>query len=174
MNRLRVHIKYVFSSLHVSSFFYHVCDITGFVNPQISISAVEAATSQVVDPFPSGVERVQQHTVEQIVHVPTPRIQKQIVESCQVISRELFLERIEVQIVDIPVPPIVKRQWKLPSPVIEHIAPAPSVTHVTPREQFSPAYNMTAVATGVSLDTTCLMNPQCAITTLEEQIVARR
>ena len=33
---------------------------------------------------------------------------------------------------------------------------------------------MTAVATGVSLDTTCLMNPQCAITTLEEQIVARK
>ena len=112
MNRLRVQIKYVFTSLHVSSFFYHVCDITGFVNPQISISAVEASTSQVVGPFPSGVERVQQHTVEQIVHVPTPRIQKQIVESCQVISGELFLERIEVQIVDIPVPPIVKRQWK--------------------------------------------------------------
>ena len=62
----------------------------------------------------------------------------------------------------------------IPAPVIEHIAPAPSVTHVTPSEQFSPAYNMTAVATGVSLDTTCLMNPQCAITTLEEQIVARR
>ena len=60
-----------------------------------------------------------------------------------------------------------------PSPVIEHIAPVPSVTHVTPSEQFSPAYNMTAVATGVSLDTTCLMDPQCAITSLEEQIVAR-
>ena len=88
-----------------SSFFCHVCDITGFVNPQISISAVEASASQVVGPYPSGVERVQQHTVEQIVHVPTPRIQKQIVESFQV-------ERIEVQIVDIPVYPIVKRQWK--------------------------------------------------------------
>ena len=120
MNRLRVQIKYVFTSLHVSSFFYHVCDITGFVNPQISISAVEASASQVVGPFPSGVERVQQHTVEQIVYVPTPRIQKQIVESCQLISRELFLERIEVQIVDIPVPSIVKRQWKRCGP---HMSP---------------------------------------------------
>ena len=45
-------------------------DTTGFVNPQFSGSSVEASASQVVGSFPSSVERVQQHTVEQIVHVP--------------------------------------------------------------------------------------------------------
>ena len=105
-------------------------DTTGFVNPQFSISAVEDSASQVVGSFPSvngsaspvykqvhqeqiaaeqeSVERVQQLTVEQIVHVPIPQIQEQIVESVQVIPRELFPERIEEQIVDIPVPPTVK------------------------------------------------------------------
>ena len=53
------------------------------------------------------MERVQQHTVEQIIHVPIPQIQVQSVESVQVIPRELFPERIEEQIVDIPVHPIV-------------------------------------------------------------------
>ena len=60
-----------------------------------------------------------------------------------------------------------------PSPVTEHITPAPSVTHVTPSEQFSPAYTITGVPTGDSLDSTGLVNPQCAITTVEKQIVAR-
>ena len=41
-----------------------------------------------------------------------------------------------------------------PSPVILHIAPAPLMTHVTPSEQFSLAFPMTAVATGVCLDST--------------------
>ena len=82
-------------------------DTTGFVNPRFSIPAVEASASQVVGSFPSvdesvsplynqvhqeqiaaeqeSVERVQQHTVEQIVHVPVPQIQEQIVESVHVI-----------------------------------------------------------------------------------------
>ena len=143
------------------------------------------------------------------MHVPIPRIQKQIVESCQVISRELFLEdrganrghscssdceetaevmssshaaaHAALTLVNEYVAPAPDVAYAIPapvidhvstSPVIEHITPAPSVTHVTPSEQFSPADYMTAVATGVSLDFTGLMNPQCAITTLEEQIVA--
>ena len=52
-----------------------------------------------------------------------------------------------------------------PTPVIGHIAPAP--THVTPSEQFSPACTVTAVATGVNLDSTGLVNPQCAIAAVE-------
>ena len=46
-------------------------------------------------PEPESVERVQQHTVEQLVHLPVPQIQEQIVESVQVIPRELFPERVE-------------------------------------------------------------------------------
>ena len=49
-----------------------------------------------------------QHTGEQIVHVPVPQIQEQIVESVQVIPRELFPGRIEEQIVYMPAPPIVQ------------------------------------------------------------------
>ena len=59
-------------------------DTTSFANPQSSVSAAEASASQVVSSFPSGVERVQQHIVEQIVHVRTPQIQEQIEESVQV------------------------------------------------------------------------------------------
>ena len=55
-----------------------------------------------------SVQRVQQHTVEQIVHVPIPQIQEQFVKSVQVISRERISERIEELIVDIPVPLMVE------------------------------------------------------------------
>ena len=112
--------------------------------------------------------------------------------SLKVAISSLFPERIEEQIVDIPVPPIVEEiaevmssshaaahaaptpvneytapastvayatpapviDYVSPSPVIEHITPAPPVTHVSFSEQFSLAYTMTAVATGVSSDTT--------------------
>ena len=47
-----------------------------FVIPQSSIFAVEASASQGVVSIPSSNERVQRHTVEQIVHVPTPQIQE--------------------------------------------------------------------------------------------------
>ena len=49
-------------------------------------------------------ERVQQHTAEQIVHVPIPQIQEEIGDS--------FPERVEEQIVDIPVPPTVQQSTK--------------------------------------------------------------
>ena len=54
------------------------------------------------------MECVQPHTVDQIVRVPVPQIQEQMVESVQMIPRELSPERIEEQIVDIPLPPIVE------------------------------------------------------------------
>ena len=55
-----------------------------------------------------NVERVQQHTVLQIAHVPVLRIQEQMVENIQVVPRERVSERIEGQIVDVPVPSIEK------------------------------------------------------------------
>ena len=101
-------------------------DTTGFMNPQFSVPAVEASASQAVGSSPSvdesaspqynefrqeqivaEQERVQQRTAEQTVHVPVPQVQE-IVESVQVIPRELFPERIEEQIVCISVPPIVE------------------------------------------------------------------
>ena len=55
-----------------------------------------------------GVERVHQHTVAQIVHVPISHIQEQIVEGLKEIPQERFPEQTVEQIVDIPVPPIVE------------------------------------------------------------------
>ena len=97
------------------------------MNPQFSTTAVEAFASQVIgslsllDEFAVPVcnqirqeqivaeqVRVQQRTAEQIVHVPVPQFQEQIVERVQVIPRELFPERNEEQIVDIAVPLIVE------------------------------------------------------------------
>ena len=105
-------------------------DTTAFVKSQFSITAVEASASQVVDSFPcvnesalhvynlvhqeqitaeqESVERVQQHTIEQIVHVPSPQIHQQMMGNVQVIPRQLFPERLEEQIVDILVPPFVE------------------------------------------------------------------
>ena len=50
--------------------------------------------------------------------------------------------------------------------MIEHIAPAPSVTFAAPNEQFSTAYTMESVTTGVNLDTADLI-PSRAITPVE-------
>ena len=147
-------------------------DTTGFMNPQFFVPAVEASASQVVGSFPSvdklaspdpcttksiwnrslpsNEERVQQHTM------PILQIQGQIVESVQVIPRELFRERIEEQIVDIPVPPIVEERAEVaqiipqerfqqstvekivvvpvpqPAPAVSYTAPAPVIEDVTP------------------------------------------
>ena len=68
----------------------------------------EVHQEQMIAAEQESVECVRQHTVEQIVHVPVPQIQEQIVGSVQVIPRELFPERMEEQIVDILVPPIVE------------------------------------------------------------------
>ena len=84
-------------------------DTTCFVTPQFSTTAVAASASRVIGSLPlldefavlvynqvhqeqivAEQERVQQRIAEQIVHVSAPQIQEQIVESVQVIPRELF------------------------------------------------------------------------------------
>ena len=54
-------------------------------------------------------------------------------ESVQVIPRELLSERIEEQIMDIPVPPIVEEVAEvvqiIPAPVVEYVAPALAISH---------------------------------------------
>ena len=88
-------------------------------------------------------ERVQQHTAEQIVHVPVCHIQEQIVESIQVTSRELFPEQFVEQIVDIPVPPKVEERaevmssshaaaYTAPTPVNEYTASSLADTCAAP------------------------------------------
>ena len=129
-----------------------------------------------------SVERVQQHTAEQHFHVPIPHFQEQIVESIQVFPRELFPERIDEQIVDMPCLFLRLRKrlragvmWSsnaaahaAPTPAIEHVAPAlavakttpaPVIDYVTPLpvlEYIAPAPAVTSVTTGVNLDITSL------------------
>ena len=80
---------------------------------------MEASALQVVGSFPSGVvERVQQHTVEQIVHVLTPQIQDQIEES--------------VQVVDLQVPPIAEE-------VAEELSSSHAAAHAAPNIDTAPA-----------------------------------
>ena len=66
-----------------------------------------------------------------------PQMPEQIVETVNAIPQEWISERI----VDIPVAPA---EYVTPLPVVEFTAPAPSVTHVTPSEQFSPFPQETA------------------------------
>ena len=79
---------------------------------------MEASASQVVGSVPSSVERVQQHTVEQMVHVPTPQIQEHIGESIQV----------EEHIVDIPVPTIVEGSFPSGRLCVARVQPSPAGT----------------------------------------------
>ena len=48
-------------------------------------------------------ERVQQHTVEQIVHVPVPLVVGEIVEVVQIMHQERVSKRIVDRIVEVPV-----------------------------------------------------------------------
>ena len=66
-----------------------------------------------------------------------------------------------------PVPVI---EYVAPAPDIEYIAPAPSVTFATPGQQLPPAHVMAAVTTGVSRDTTVVVNPHCLITAVEASV----
>ena len=59
-------------------------------------------------------------------------------------------------------------EYVAPSPVIGYIARAPAATCSAPSQQFPPAYTMAAVTTGVNLDTTDLVNPQCSVTAVED------
>ena len=49
-------------------------------------------------------ERVQQRTVEQIVHVSVPQFQEQIVEGVKVIAQERLFEQTAEQIENTPIP----------------------------------------------------------------------
>ena len=53
-------------------------------------------------------ERVQQRTVEQIVHVPVPQVAEEIAGVVQIIHRECISKRIIDRIVDVPV--VMQRQ----------------------------------------------------------------
>ena len=78
-----------------------------------------------------------------------PQFQEQIVESVLVIPRELFPERIEEQIVDIPVPPIVKETAEVVQLIPqerEHVTPGPAVSFTSPAsviEDVTPAPGVT-------------------------------
>ena len=70
------------------------------------------------------------------------------------------------------VTPAPADSFSTPAPVIDFVAPSPiaqatSVTHVAPSERFSPGHTMTAVTTGVSLDTTGVVSPRCSTTAVE-------
>ena len=56
---------------------------------------------------------MQRHTVAQIVRVPAPQIQEQIVVVVMEIPRALFREQIEEQIVDFLVSPIVEKMLEM-------------------------------------------------------------
>ena len=75
-------------------------------------------------------ERVQQHTAEQIVHVPIPQIREQTVEGAKGILQERFPEQTVEQIVDIPVSLIVEEIAKVMSSshATAHAAPTPDIS----------------------------------------------
>ena len=98
-------------------------DTTGFVNPQFSSAAVEASASHVIGPLPSWMSLLCLCTTKSVRNrslqsksacnsaplntCQSLRSRSRSVESVQVIPQELFSVRIEEQIVDILVPPIV-------------------------------------------------------------------
>ena len=101
-------------------------DTTGLVNPHCPITTVEASAPHVDGSLPpldvsaaavcnqirqeqiaaeqERVELVQQRTVEQIVHVPVPQIQEQIVDGVKEIPQERFPEQTLKQIENTPLP----------------------------------------------------------------------
>ena len=93
---------------------------------RVCFSRVQPVNQEQIAVEPESVERVQHHTIEQIVHVPIPQIQDQYVEIVQVIPRELFSERIEEQIVDVLVPLIVEKMAEVVQ-IIPDLALAPAV-----------------------------------------------
>ena len=103
-----------------------------------------------------SLERVQRHTVAQIVRVPAPQIQERIVVVVKEVPRALFREQIEEQIVDFLVSPIVEKMLEMAqitsqerfqqstagqiavvlvpqrAPAVRYTAPAPVIGDVTP------------------------------------------
>ena len=132
-------------------------------------------TVEVVHIIPQ--EHLQQRTVDQelIIAGETTRnieefhsvLEQVKIQETERIQEQIVPERIEVQTVDILVPSIGKEV----EPVFENSAPAPSVTS---DEKFSPACAMDTVTTGVSSDTTDLVNTQCSSTAVEAVETIRR
>ena len=139
------------------------------MNPQISISAVEA--SWVVGSFPCSedfaapmhnqvhqgqiVATVQPQVIVQEIpqHPVVEMIQEQIVETFEVIPQE----QIEVQVGDIPVP-----QEQLNAEVTTLNTSSTSTSSATPRQQSSPANTTADVTTGVKHDNTVLVDSRCS------------
>ena len=123
-------------------------------SPQASILTPPVSIRSL--PSKRVLERVQRHTVAQIVRVPAPQIQEKIVVVVKEIPRALFREQIEEQIVDFLVSPIVEKMLEMaqitsqerfqqsiadqiavvlvpqPAPAVSHSAPAPVIEDVTP------------------------------------------
>ena len=74
-------------------------------------------------------ERVQQHTAEQVVHVPMPQIQEQSAAGVKVITQENHLGRILEQIVGAPVPQGVK---EVVSAAVDELTAAVSADELAP------------------------------------------
>ena len=87
--------------------------------PEIQVA--EWIQEQIVEPIEAPLqEHVQLHTALQIVHVPVPRIQEIPQEHlAERIAKPIVPERIEEQIPDILVPPIVEEAVDL-VPVLPH------------------------------------------------------
>ena len=94
---------------------------------------------------PESLECAQQGTVENIFHVPIPQMQEQFVESVQKIPQErLLFERIEEQIGDILVPPVVEETVEVLQRSVTAVeVSAPQVDGSRPRlvEVTVPMYN---------------------------------
>ena len=97
------------------------------------------------------VERVQQHTVEQIVHVP--QIHEQIVEGVKEFPQERLPQQTVEQIENATPVPVI--EFVAPAPVVEYIAPALPVTISWASQLLPPPYTM---------DSSGLVNPRCSTT----------
>ena len=133
-------------------------DTTSFVHSPCPITDVEASASNVVGSllplgeftapvhqaqFVAEQERVQQHTAEQIMHVPVHQIQEQSMEGVQVVPKERFLGRIVEQIVDTPVPQGVKEVVSATVDELTAAAPADELDEARQRIRLRSECSMT-------------------------------
>ena len=124
-------------------------DTTSFVHSPCLVTDVEASASHVVGSLPplgeftapvhqertvAKQKRVQQHTAEEIIHVPIPQIQEQIVEGVKEIPPERSPEQTVKQIKNATPIPVVEDVTPEPGfsctstvPVVEYVAPPPVI-----------------------------------------------
>ena len=139
----------MYATLNTSSPAYTTESVTTGVN-------LHTASFDQIAAEQESLERVQRHTVAQIVRVPAPQIQERIVVVVKEIPRALFREQIEEQIVDFLVSPSVEKMLEMaqitsqerfqkstadqiavvlvpqPAPAVSYTAPAPVIEDVTP------------------------------------------